>query len=181
MEHQYVCLLRGINVSGKNKIKMAELKPQLQSLGLEEVRTYIQSGNIVFKAKAGQSAEWAAKIKAMIQEVWGFDIKVMCVAEGDFRNFLQQSPYWPEKEEEIKYLAFTLMTAVPEEERMALLEAKKKGEEDFKIIGQGLYLYCPYGFGRTKLSNNEIERIFKLGATTRNWKTMQQLEAMLNE
>jgi uncharacterized protein (DUF1697 family) len=175
----YVALLRGINVSGKNKIKMAELKEHLTEWGLIDVQTYIQSGNLVFRSSEQDPSALVTSIQNGIQQTYGYDVDVKVFSAPDFLQACQESPYASKKGIDIAHLHLTFLEAAPTSQQLESLQTRAKGEEAFEVKGNRIYLYCPHGYGRTKLSNNDIERVCKQSATTRNWKTMMQLQEML--
>ncbi len=176
----FVVLLRGINVSGANKIKMADLKKLLTKSGFEDPETYIQSGNILLSSDIDEDGI-SEKIKNAIQEEYGYDITVKSFTRGHFQSILDNNPLPDEHDDELKKFHVTLLAEKPSEEAKEKIKARKKESEIIVFKDNQVYLYCPEGYGRTKLSNNDIERITKSAATTRNWKTMLQLKKMLED
>ncbi|MEM1219964.1 MAG: DUF1697 domain-containing protein [Bacteroidota bacterium] len=174
---QQVILLRGINVSGKNKLKMADLRSGLEGLGFQGVATYVQSGNVVLKSTVNPE-ESAAMIQAWIKEKFGYEVFVQAYANSTFRSILTKNPFVADLTKDPAFFHVTLLATDPQPWD-ALLD-RRKGEEDLQVLGRTVYLYCPHGYGRTKLTNNDIERICKSSCTTRNWKTMNQLQSMLD-
>jgi len=169
-----ISLLRGINVSGQKKIKMAELKALYEALGFERVTTYVQSGNVVFES-GDDPATLAVRIREGIEDELGYAVSVMVRTLDEWRALVERNPYGKEAIENPKHLHVTLLDAPPDE---GLLDAVREVEDsicDFHLDAQAIYLYCPEGFGRTKLSNNFWERKLKVAATTRNWNTMNKL------
>ena len=172
-----VLLLRGINVSGKNKLKMADLRAGLVELGFDDVATYVQSGNVVLKGALEPKAS-ASAVQAWIKEAFDYDVSVQGYSATDFRAILLNNPFLTDSAKDPGFFHVTLLASDPEPWD-ALLD-RRKGEEDLQVQGRTVYLYCPHGYGRTKLTNNDIERICKSSCTTRNWKTMNQLQSMLD-
>lgn len=173
---QQVLLLRGINVSGKNKLKMADLRAGLVELGFEDVATYVQSGNVVLKSTLDPK-ESATAVQTWIKEAFDYDVSVQGFSAADFRAILVNNPFLQDTAKDPGFFHVTLLASDPQAWE-ALLD-RRKGEEDLQVQGRTVYLYCPHGYGRTKLTNNDIERICKTSCTTRNWKTMNQLLSML--
>lgn len=91
---RYIALLRGINISGKNKIPMAELKKEFENLGLEEVKTYLNSGNVVFSSSEDDTNRHTALVEEMIQSRFGLDIPVFVIAQEALADILHNAPEW---------------------------------------------------------------------------------------
>ncbi|MGG6230394.1 DUF1697 domain-containing protein [Tenacibaculum sp. SDUM215027] len=162
-----IILLRGINVSGKNKIPMKELKALLEELDYSDVKTYIQSGNIVLKTEE-DLREVEKRIHTKIKEKYGYEVAVLAKEIKEVIEILQNNPYnhLPEKQQ---YFTF-LFKGVKVEE----LEVDAK-EDEFTILKDIVYVNAVGGYGKTKLTNNFFERKLKVSATTRNFKTTNHL------
>ncbi len=171
----YISLLRGINVSGQKKIKMADLKKMYESLGFKKVATYIQSGNVVFESKESSPQQIADTIKAQIAKDFGYEVKVMVFDVDAFTKKVQQHPF---SEEEAPFVYFTFLSAVPENIPQDKIKAAKREGEQIEMIDDMVYFYCKEGYGRSKLSNNFFEQKLKVDATTRNYKTCMKLIEM---
>jgi len=169
----FIALLRGINVSGQKKIKMADLRKLLEQLGLQEVQTYIQSGNIVFRS-ALSAAALRQKITEAIADQYGFDVPVQVISADQWLEWADQNPYLPEQEEDLKLLHLTVLESDPGPLGPFSFETTDQFQQHSRLI----YLYCPNGYGRSKLTNNFWERKAKCAATTRNWKTVRKLAEM---
>lgn len=176
---KYVAFLRGINVSGKNSIKMATLKAMFESLGFNNVETYIQSGNVIFEFKPCETASLEIKIKEEINKIFGFHIETIVRTKEELINIISNNPLLMEVNIEIDKLHVTLLISKPEEAIIESLELKKEENEKYIIQGREIYLYCPNGYGNTKLNNAILEKKLKIAATTRNWKTMNKLLDMI--
>lgn len=171
----YISLLRGINVSGKNSIKMDALKNSFAQLGFQDIKTYIQSGNIIFRYKKQEPQELAARIKEQIQYDFSFDVPVQVFGLDKFKQLVAGNPFAAESSKDISFMHVTLLAAAPESPDISAIETKKAAGEEIVISGDAVYLYCPSGYGRTKLNNNFLESKLKVSATTRNWKTTLKL------
>ena len=165
---KYIILLRGINVSGKNKIQMAALRQLLNELNFQNVQTYIQSGNIVLDTEEDSTAV-CQKIKKGIQDYFGLDIPVLARNIKEWSHVIENYPFPIENQ---KIVAFTFLNTVSKETSIAI---KNSGEDQYKIVNDVMYLYCPTGFARTKLTNNVIEKKLNVIATTRNLRTTLKL------
>ena len=178
--HTYIALLRGINVSGQKKIKMAELRTQLTELGFENVQTYIQSGNILFHFPETEHEILEKKIADKISADYGFEVPVLVKKATDFQEALDRNPYLKDENNDPKRIYFTFLATAPSVEQIKVLEEKNYEPELYTIDSKNIYLYVPKGYGRTKLSNNLFEQKLKVQATTRNLKTVKKLIELAN-
>jgi len=179
MKEKHVSLLRGINVGGKHKILMADLKALFESLGFENVATYIQSGNVVFHAEHLWTAVLSKMIEDKIRSHFNYNVPVITFTKNEFNKIVENNPFFEVHKEELKFLAACLLFDNPYLEEIGKLEEKKRDLEDFFVSGKEIYLYYPNGFARTKVTNGAIEKILMTNATTRNWRTMMKLNEML--
>jgi len=168
----YLSLLRGINVSGKNKIKMADLKTAYEVLGFVAIQTYIQSGNVVFRYKTTDLKLLEDKIQRQITAAFGFDIPVFIRTLNDVQDIVSNTPF-AGKDETRQYVTF--LKEAPDLFPLDAINKTKHESEIVSILEKNIYLYCPIGYGRTKLSNTFFEKKLKQAATTRNWKTVNTL------
>ncbi|WP_405562350.1 DUF1697 domain-containing protein [Polaribacter sp. Asnod6-C07] len=164
----YIILLRGINVSGKNKIPMADLRDLLNSLGFQKVKTYIQSGNIILDSSKTKSVT-CRTIKKGIKDKFGFDVPVIARTIPEWEKAINNYPFSTENE---KIVAFTFLDKASE---ITEIEIKNVGEDEYKINEDIVYLNCPSTFAKTKLTNNILEKKLKVTATTRNLRTTLKL------
>ena len=177
----YVAILRGINVSGKNKIKMDALKSSFSSLGFEKVQTYIQSGNVVFQYQEMSSEDLAELINKQILDDFGFDVPVLVLEAVQLASILKNNPFVGDESKEVQFLHVTFLKEHPANVNEEKITAHVKGAEEFAISDGVVYLYCPHGYGKTKLNNNFFESQLKVPATTRNWKTTLKLLEIAKE
>ena len=166
--NKYIVLLRGINVSGKNKILMADLQILLNDLDFKNIQTYIQSGNIILESDLNKN-QICNKIKNGIQDKFGFDVCVLARTIQEWKKAIEDYPFPTENE---KIVAFCFLNKSTKE---ITIEVKNIGEDKYKIVKDIMYLYCPSGFGSTKLTNNSIEKKLGVIATSRNYKTTLKL------
>jgi len=172
---KYIVLLRGINVSGKNKLKMADLRAMLEAMNFANVQTYIQSGNIILETEEMPNTELAERIKAQIKTTFDYDVPTLALRVGEWREIFQNNPFLQKRNEDIKALYVTILAELPNNELVNTVKDFQHKADEFQIIGKNIYIFCPDGYGRTKLTNNFFERKLKVAATTRNWKTMTKL------
>jgi uncharacterized protein (DUF1697 family) len=171
----YISMLRGINVGGQKKIPMSELSKLYESLGFSHVKTYIQSGNVIFESPITDTAQLAVDIQQAIKDSFNFDVPVFIRTIQEFDEVIQNNPF-PDKDQ--TKLHVTFLSASPIVQPLLEIDAVKDELEEFLIHGHEIYLYCPNGYGQTKLTNNLFEKKLKVLATTRNWNTVNTLLSM---
>lgn len=175
----YIAILRGINVSGQKKILMKELVHHLESLGFTNVRTYIQSGNVIFESE--QEEKLQLLIENKIKAVYSFDVPVQVHEAEYFVHVLENNPFLVNNDVDEKFLHVTFLGDAPDSQLADVLEELKFGSDEFVINEREVYLYCPNGYGKTKLTNTFFERKLKVSTTTRNWKTVTNLVALSHQ
>jgi uncharacterized protein (DUF1697 family) len=176
--YTYISLLRGINVSGQKKIKMADLKVLYEGLGFANVRTYQQSGNVVFDTHTQDADELAAHIEPRIKQVYGYSVTVFIRQPGDFQRILESNPFVDRPGAQPNRLLVTFLYRQSPEAKLNDLSIPPGTGDEFYIGKREIYLFCPGGYGKSKLSNNFFERKLGVPATTRNWKTVNALYEM---
>jgi uncharacterized protein (DUF1697 family) len=171
----YIAILRGINVSGKNMIKMPELSALFEALGVKNVKTYIQSGNVIFQDKQKDTADFEKTLQQKIKERFGYNVPVMVKAKEYIEQVISDNPFVKNNDTDISKLHVTFLSEKPEKTNLDKIKTEQYIPDEFKIIDEAIYLYCPTGYGNTKLNNNFFENKLKVTATTRNWKTVNEL------
>jgi uncharacterized protein (DUF1697 family) len=171
----YISILRGINVGGNRTIKMDALRQLMGELGCSNVKTYIQSGNVVFQSELTEEAVLEQKISEAITTKFGFDVPVMVINATEWSEILAKNPFLQDKSKDAAFIHLTFLAAVPTAENTAKIQAGQFQDDDFCILDRVVYLYCPNGYSNSKLSNNFLENKLKTTATTRNWKTCKEL------
>lgn len=146
-----------------------------ENLEFESVRTYLQSGNVVFTAKETNPKALEEKISLQIEKEFGFDVPVIVLDTENLKQIIESNPFTKDAEKESDFLHVTFLAGKPLEAGLKSIEDKKQGGEEIRFSKTVVYLYCPNGYGRTKLSNNFLESKLKVRATTRNWKTTGEL------
>jgi uncharacterized protein (DUF1697 family) len=178
----HIAMLRGINVSGHKLVKMDRLRESFEALGFGNVRTYVQSGNVVFDAKVASPAELpakiAARIAARIARDFGFSVPVTVLTSDELGRVVKENPFLKEEGIDLSKLHVTFLSGLPPGAGLKKLSGVPAGPDRFHCRRTSVYLHCPEGYGTTKLSNNAIEKLLALGATTRNWKTVTTLHQM---
>lgn len=168
----YIIFLRGVNVSGKNLIKMADLKEYLTLNGFANVSTYIQSGNIVVQSALDKTGI-EKHIREIILKYFELSISVFVLSVDEVEQSLKNNPFVTDVEPNKVF--FTFLNVVPDEVLVDKLSVIDFGREKFKIIDKVLYFYVPEGMGKSKMNNNFFEKKLKVIATGRNLNTMRKM------
>ena len=170
-----IALLRGINVVGHKIIKMAELAKLFESLKFRSVRTYVQSGNVIFETFSSNTATLSRAIETAIEKKFGFSVSVVLRTPDELKKIVSGNPFLKGRGVQTERLYVTLLKELPEKKVVSSLEMNQASNEKYVVKGREIYLYCPNGYGRTKLNNNIFEKKLNAVATTRNWKTTTTL------
>jgi len=170
-----ISMLRGINVGGQKKVPMDALKKCYESQGFTNVRTFIQSGNVVFDHKGRDTQSLSDELEKGIRKSFGFDVTVVIRTREEMLKVIRGFPF-ASREEDFSHVTFLSdsPSTVPAEE----IERVRGRGEKLSISGDVVYLYCPKGYGRTKLTNSLFEKRLGVAATTRNWRTVNSLYAL---
>ena len=174
----YIAMLRGINVSGHKTIKMQDLRTICNKLGYRNVQTYVQSGNIVFETRKGTPANLSKQISKAIQDAYGLDVPVFIRTLMEMQRIISANPFLKEKNIDHSKLHVTFLSETPQTDSLRKLGKVPAGPDRFHTVHNEIYLHCPNGYGRTKLSNTMIEKTLSVAATTRNWRTCNTLLEM---
>lgn len=172
---RYISVLRGINVSGHNLIGMQVLRECYTSLGFKNVKTYIQSGNVVFQYRQIKPILLEEKIQQTILNQFGFEVPVIILSVDALQHIIKHNPFI---DQVAGHLYITLLQRKPAIENMQSIQPEKFLPDTFFISDKAVYIYCPNGYGRTKINNTFFEKKLKVMATTRNWKTINKLLEM---
>lgn len=166
----YIALLRGINVGGKNRLPMKALRDALEKMGLGHVRTYIQSGNVVFDTAQTNKAKLEAMIQQAIQEGFGFSPAVQVLSQQRFEAAIAQNPY-ADRDVEPKCVHFFFLSAQPSEQALETAQALAADTEECALRDHVFYLFAPKGIGRSKLAAG-AEKALGVSATARNLRSV---------
>lgn len=179
----YIALLRGINVSGHNKILMTELKQLFVDLGFFNVVTYIQSGNIVFKSKKTEIQKLEQTIANAIEKQFGHSINVLILTKKELETAFSANPFLIKNANlDITKLGITLLNLEPDLSKISEVDALiVDSNDEFIVIDKRVYLHLPNGSAKTKLTNNLFEKKMNTSATTRNWRTITKLIELSNQ
>ena len=172
----YISILRGINVSGQKKIRMEDLKALYETLSFRDVTTYIQSGNIIFTTSINiKISAIAEKIEQAIEGKYHFHVPVIIRTTDEMHQVLSSNPFLNEEGINREKLHVTFLEELPQSTKVIAIKESDFSPDRFRIIGKEVYLYCPGGYGNTKLSNTFFEKKLHVKATTRNWKSVGKL------
>ena len=180
MKKRYLCLLRGINVSGHKIIKMADLRILLTKNGLEEVTTYIQSGNIIFSTEIKTKEAISTFIEKLLLKEYGWEIPSLLLEQKDLDQVILSNQY-PELSETSTNKPYVCIPqkSITKNQMGVLNELNYEGEY-FTVTKYGVYLYCTKERNRCKLSNNVIESKLGISCSTRNWRTLLKLQSLFS-
>lgn len=177
---KYISILRGINVGTGRKVPMTDLKKLCESLGLQNVQTYIQSGNVVFELSRPEAILMLEmRLQQAFSETFGFDIPVIVSTDEELAESIAQNPFLKEENLDIERLHLTFLKELPKPELLEKIKGYQYLPDRYEIIGRNVFIFCAGGYGTSKLVNSFFESKLKVPATTRNWKTVLKLHEML--
>ena len=176
-----IAMLRGVNVGPHNRMKMDVLRDLCGSLELRDVRTYVQSGNIVFRTNLRNPAALAKKIQTAIEKEFGFNPDVILRTTAEMRGVITRNPFAGMKNMEPSKLLVDFLAGDPAPEARKIVMAIKTDPEMLHVGGRELYIYFPNGVGQSKLTWSSLEKILKTQGTARNWNSVTKLLAMAEE
>lgn len=170
-----ISILRGINVGGKNKIPMVELKALYEKAGFKNVTTYIQSGNVVFTTRKEKIEDIPGKIQQFIFKKYGFQVPVIICTVDEMQSVIDTNPMLKDKSKDMEKLHVTFLSVLAQKEHLDKIKTYQYLPDEYTIVDKEVFIYCPNGYGNTKLSNTFFENKLKVTATTRNWRTVNEL------
>lgn len=154
---------------------MAELRDLYASLGYLEVRSYIQSGNVVFRHSETDLRSLAGKIGKAIADTFGYAVDVLIRTPEELDRIIIGNPFIGSPDTRLDKLSVTFLADVPDQSVVDQIHTKNDGEDSFIVTGAEVYIHAPGGYGKTKFSNTYIEKLLGVSATTRNWRTVNKL------
>jgi uncharacterized protein (DUF1697 family) len=160
---------------------MPELQKLYESLNLGSVVTYIQSGNVIFDCTEKESAMIARAIESQLERSFGLSVRVLVRDTRQFQQIIENNTFMNQRKEGLEKLHVTFLANRPSRAVLSNLTIPPGIIDEFQVSDQEVYLFCPNGYGKTKLSNSFFERKFKVAATTRNWKTVIALFELANQ
>jgi uncharacterized protein (DUF1697 family) len=166
-------MLRGVNVGG-NSLRMDWLRDACEGIGLQDVRTYVQSGNIVFSSRT-TAPKLAQTLKAVIDKQTRLPVAVVVRSAAEMAKIVAGNPFLKQKGIDGTKLHVTFLGEAVSKPSLDKLDALAGTRDEYRLVSQEVYLHCPINYGETKLSNKAIEKVLSVAATTRNWKTVTTL------
>jgi len=170
----YISMLRGVNVGGGSRIKMDALRAAYEAIGLRDVRTLLQSGNVVFRSTLQDRARIVKRIEQEIERSLELRVEVILRTLAEIESIVERGPVLSPRADMSKLLVMFL-SRVPDAAAQAALTKWHKGPEMLEMRGPEIYLYYPDGVGRSKLSGAVIESKLHASGTARNWNTLEKL------
>ena len=177
----HLALLRGINVSGHNMIKMEALKTTLEAIGFQNVQTYVQSGNVFIDTEEENAAKVGFQIKQEIFKVFGHEVPVVVIGAADLEACLKNNPFLKEKELDTKKLYVAFISMELQSDRINDLRISQFKPDEASIDASRIYIKYAVGAGKTRFDQKYIEKKLNVTATIRNWNTVTQLLNMFEE
>jgi uncharacterized protein (DUF1697 family) len=184
--NSYAALLKGVNVGGRGKVSMQDLRALFESLGMRDVETYVQSGNVVFKTNKSDADRMRKMIEEKIAADLGMEVTVLIRSAAELEAVLCNNPFSDRAADDAtKHVTF--LAEEPSASKLADLSVipdatrRSFGADEFAVGGSKqivVYVFCPGGYGRTKLNNTFFEKRLGVSATTRNWRTVTTLAEM---
>ena len=174
----FISLLRGINVGVQKRLRMETLREIYTELGLTWVRTYVQSGNVVFESTEQDPSNLVRRLEAKIEGTCGYSVKVFIKQVPALQDILAGNPFLKDRNEDPSKLHVTFLYRTPSEPWWSELLPPRDTTDEFARGKLVIYLFCPGGYGKSKLSNSYFERKFGMPVTTRNWNTVNALYKM---
>ena len=171
---RYAALLRGINVGGKNVLPMKALAAMFAEAGCQDISTYIQSGNVVFGAKAGVVAGLGAAVTRQVEAQFGLRVPVVVRSAAELEKVIAGNPFLQDGVE-TNMLHVCFLEDLPDAARTAGLDAGRSAPDEFVVVGREIYMRLPNGMARTKLTNAYFDSKLKTVSTMRNWRTVLKL------
>jgi len=183
--HTYIAILRGINVGGKRRILMPDLKSLFADLGYQNIITYIQSGNVIFQTPDNNSAFIIAnKIENEILEKFNLNVPIIIKSFKEFLEAIQKNPFYKTDNTDntdIEKLHLTFLNKNPTFEKLQSIEGFDFSPDKFKVIDNNVFIYCEGKYHRSKLTNAFFEKKLNTNCSTRNWKTILKIAELASE
>ena len=171
----YISMLRGINVGGTKKVLMKDLVGLYESCGFTSVSTYVQSGNVVFDSREKNTEKLSETIENKIEQKLQFSCRCNHRTPQDLEKIIAKNPFLRKTSVVPQTLYVTFLSDAPDAQTLLDLQKVNSGADGFATNDREIFVHCPGGYGRTRLTNNFFETRLKRTATTRNWKTITTL------
>ncbi len=175
-----VAMLRGINVGGKNKLPMRDLATMFREAGCDDVRTYIQSGNVVFRAGPALTEDIPSLVSAAISSRFGYRVPVVTRTARELQAIVQVNPF-AESGIEANKLLVLFLADLPDRAHVEALDPNRSPGDEFAVLGREVFLHYPNGVARSKLTNSYFDARLSTTSTARNWRTVGKLLELATE
>lgn len=176
-----ISMLRGVNLGPHHRIKMDALRGLCESLNFQTPRTYVQSGNVIFRTKEKNTNKLAVSIENAVEKTFKFRPAVILRTAEELREVVAASPFDSRRKLEPGKILVTFLAQKPAAEAAAGLAAFKSHPEEIHLHGRELYIYFPNGAGRSKLPWSQVEKLLKVTGTARNWNSVMAMLAIAEE
>lgn len=179
---KYIALLRGINLGNRNKVLMADLRELFGKMGYSDIKTYIQTGNVVFSSdKSENNDDLSSRIEKEILSTFGFEVPVIIKTKKELKDLISNNPFIKDGISDIERLHMTFLKDIPQENELEEINklTNISNNDRFKIIDKSVFVYCSNLYLDTKFGNSFFERKLKVKASTRNWKTVLRINELL--
>jgi uncharacterized protein (DUF1697 family) len=174
----YVALLRGVNVGGRAQVSMRDLRAAFEALGHDDVSTYIQSGNVIFRGRSRSAARVRTELEQSIADEFGLAVTVILRTSAELAALVNRNPFVRPGPDVTRQLHVAVLADRPSRRAVGQLDPNRSPPDQFVVIDREVYLRCPNGIGRSKLTNDYFERRLDTRATIRNWRTVTQLRRL---
>lgn len=174
----HVALLRGLNVGGKNRLDMKALAAAFEAAGAADVRTYIQSGNVVFRAPAAKVARVGAAAIERLRAEHGLAVPVVLRSAAELSAAVAANPFRASGEADAKAWHVVFLQARPSAAAAAAVDPRRSPGDELRLVGRELFLRCPAGYGQSKFTPAYLDRVLETVVTVRNWATTVALAAL---
>ena len=169
-----IALLRGINVGGRNRLPMKDLVAMFVEAGCEEARSYIQSGNVLFRGEQPLTESIPSLISRAIQDRFGYQVPIITRTAAEFGEVVRDNPF-ASANPDGDHLHVVFLASQPDSALAESLDLNRSPGDEFAVLGREIYLNCPNGFARTRLTNSYFDTRLSATSTTRNWRTVLKL------
>lgn len=174
-----IALLRGINVGGKRKILMHDLRELFQELRFANIQTYIQSGNVIFNSSGNKdNIKLADEIMEAILNKYGFQVPVIVLNAEELNAAISENPFFTTDNTDVERLHITFLKEPPQNNKLQKIKSLNFAPDLFEIKNKNVFIFCAGKYHESKLTNNFFENKLKVPATTRNWKTVLKLSEL---
>jgi uncharacterized protein (DUF1697 family) len=171
-------MLRGINVGAHKRIKMDRLRTSLEALGFEQVKSYIQSGNVVLKTARVSTSVLSRRIEKQLLDEFGFSVSVISRTVDEMSSTIQNNPFLQNRALDPEQLHVAFLSDAPSPISLQKLKTLTAAPDQSCCVGKEIYLYLPNGTAESSLMKSQLDRVLSVVATTRNWKTVHSIHQM---